>query len=531
MKIYDVIQVGYGPVGQVMSYLLGEKGHNIAVFERWPSIFDLPRAAAFDHEIMRVFQEVGIANKIIEQVIPIKKYQWVNAKRELLLEVPYGGADVSGWENGYMMYQPNIEKQLNNQVKTMANVEVYQGWQVESFEDLGDYLEVTVRRGEIPEPGKWIGTDEVKVYRTKYLIGADGANSIVRNSLNIEQYDLGFGENFAVLDYKPNNPLILNDLPEAYQICDPLRPTTVIKRLGAEHVRFEFMVLPHEDTKTFLEEENIQKLISPWLSLNDGKTIRKTMYKFSSLLAKTWRKNNIFLIGDAAHLTPPFMGQGMCSGVRDAKNLAWKLDMVLKGVCSADLFDSYQMERYPHSETLIQMSVDLGKVICVPSIEEAEKRDTLFREGKVPPMPPMPGLVEGILYKDKDGQLKENSGRLSFQSVVKFNGEEGLFDDVVNRGWTLYTFSENVKDYLTPEQTETLNILGINIVVLSEIEKADLVYDLNQDYKEFFNNNNMEAVLVRPDYYVFGSVNEISEVGSLIENLLSQLRIKKEILG
>lgn len=531
MKKFDVIQVGYGPVGQAMAYFLGEKGYNVAVFERWPSLFPLPRAAAFDHEIMRIFQEMDVASKINERIIPIKRYQWVNAERQQLLEVPYGGADVSGWENGYLMYQPDLEILMDERVKSIENVKVYQGWQVESFEDFGDYIEVTVRKGEASSNGQWVGTDEVEVYQAKYLIGADGANSIVRNSLNIDQHDLGFGETFAVIDFKPKDPLILDHLPEAYQICDPKRPTTVIKRLGIEHIRFEFMVLPHEDPNTFLEEENIQNLISPWLSPDDGEIIRKTMYKFSSLLAKQWIHNNIFLIGDAAHLTPPFMGQGMCSGIRDAKNLSWKLDLVFKGICDASIFESYQLERYPHSETLIQMAVDLGKVICVPSVEEAAKRDALFMEGKVPPMPPMPGLVDGILYRDENGQLKENAGKLSLQSAVKFNGNEGLFDNVVGRGFILYTFDENIENYLTAEQKKALKALDVKIAILTEHEKPNYIHDFSQKYKEFFEENNIKAVLVRPDYYMFGSVDRIEDVPNLIDSLLKQLPIQQEVLG
>ncbi len=531
IKTFDVIQVGYGPVGQTMAYLLGDKGHNIAVFERWPSVFALPRAAAFDHEIMRVFQEIGIAKQVEEKIIPLNRYQWVNAKRDLLLEVPYGGADVSGWENGYLMYQPNVEKLLDQKVKTLDNVEVYQGWQVEKIDQLDDYIEVTVRKGEVPEPGKWIGTEETQVFRTKYLIGADGANSLVKNTLEIGQKDLGFGELFAVIDFKPNNPLILDHLPEAYQVCDPKRPTTIIKRLGSEHIRFEFMILPHEDSATFLEEENIHRLISSWITHDDGEIIRKTIYKFSSTLADKWTHNNIFLIGDAAHLTPPFMGQGMCSGIRDVKNLVWKLDMVLNGILDYEVLKSYQSERYPHSETLIQMAVDLGRVICVPDEAEAAKRDALFMEGKVPPMPSMPGLVDGILYRDHNGDLQSNSGMLSLQAIVQSDGKKGLFDDVVSKGWNLLTFDENIEEYLTEQQKSTLKLLDINISILSKSEKPDLIYDINHSYEQFFVDHKITALLVRPDFYAFGSVENTVEVSNLIDNLLAQLPIKEEVFG
>ena len=205
-EIYDVVQIGYGPVGQTMASLLGKTGQSVAVFERWPSTFSLPRAASFDHEIMRVLQSIGCTDKIEEKIVPFINYHWVNAKRDILLKVPYGGTATSGWENGYLMFQPEIEKALDEAARSNSNVEINLGWQAEELKEHEDYVEVTFRKGEIPEPGKWVPTNETRTVRALYVIGADGANSFTRNKLEIKTEDLGFEADFLVLDIRPNDP-------------------------------------------------------------------------------------------------------------------------------------------------------------------------------------------------------------------------------------------------------------------------------------------------------------------------------------
>ncbi|MFJ8065224.1 bifunctional 3-(3-hydroxy-phenyl)propionate/3-hydroxycinnamic acid hydroxylase [Psychrobacillus sp. NPDC096426] len=525
-EIYDVVQIGYGPVGQTMAALLGKTGQSVAVFERWPSTFSLPRAATFDHEIMRVLQSIGCSDKIEEKIVPFINYHWVNAKRDILLKVPYGGTATSGWENGYLMFQPEIEKALDEAARSYSNVEINLGWQAEELKEHEDYVEVTFRKGEIPEPGKWLPTNETRTVRALYVIGADGANSFTRNKLEIKTKDLGFEAEFLVLDIRPNNPQHLYHLPEGYQICDPARPTTVVSRLGTEHIRFEFMLLPGEKKEDMLDTEKIYELLKEWILPEEGTIIRKTVYRFNSNLAENWYNNRIFLIGDAAHLTPPFMGQGMCSGIRDAKNLAWKLDLVLRNKAEESLFETYQVERYDHCKQLIQMAIDLGKIICIPDEKEAEKRDQAFFSGSIPPFPEMPILTNGILHKNQNGDIISPTGELSLQDFVSYQGETGRFDDIIGQGWTIITTKEDPRNVLTNNQIFLLEQIGAKIVQISNEENKDTVYDLNGKYTKYFNEKGLEAVIVRPDFYNFAGVPTMEELPGIVEDLLSQLHLK-----
>ncbi len=525
-KIYDVVQIGYGPVGQTMAALLGKTGQSVAVFERWPSTFSLPRAAAFDHEIMRVLQGIGCAEKIEEKVVPFIHYHWVNAKREILLDLPYGGVAASGWENGYLMFQPDVERALDEAARSYPNVELNLGWQAEEITEHEDHVEVTFRKGDIPEPGKWVATNETRTVRARYVVGADGANSFTRNKFDIKTKDLGFEAEFLVVDIRPNDPKILYHLPEGYQVCDPARPTTVVSRLGNEHIRFEFMLLPGEKKEDMLDLEKIHELTKEWILPEEGTIIRKIVYRFNSNIAENWQNNRVFLIGDAAHVTPPFMGQGMCSGIRDAKNLAWKLDLVLRDKAEESLFESYQVERYDHCKTLIEMAMELGKIICIPDEKEAEKRDEAFLSGNIPPFPEMPILTNGILHKNQNGETLSPTGELSLQDFVSYQGKTGRFDDIIGQGWTIISTKSDPRDVLTNNQIALLEQIDAKIVHISNEENTDTVYDLNGKYAAYFNEKGLDAVIVRPDFYTFAGVQTLEELPGVVDDLLSQLHLK-----
>jgi len=525
-KIYDVLQIGYGPVGQTMAALLGKTGQSVAVFERWPSTFSLPRAAAFDHEIMRVLQGISCTDKIEEKVVPFINYHWVNANRDILLKIPYGGTAASGWENGYLMYQPDVEKALDEAVRSYSNVEINLGWRAEELNEHEDFVEVTFRKGEIPEPGKWVPTNEVRTVRALYVIGADGANSFTRNSFDIKSEDLGFEADFLVVDIRPNDPQHLYHLPEGYQVCDPARPTTVASRLGTEHIRFEFMLLPGEKKEDMLDDKKIHELMKEWISPEEGTIIRKIVYRFNSKIANKWQNNRTFLIGDAAHVTPPFMGQGMCIGIRDAKNLAWKLDLVLRNKAEASLFETYQVERYDHCKTIIQMAIDLGKIICISDEKEAEKRDQAFFSGSIPPFQEMPILTNGILHKNEHGEKLSPTGELSLQDFVRYQGKTGRFDDIIGDGWTMISTKGEPRNALTSNQIALLEQIDMKFVHISNVDSTDMVYDVNGKYAAYFNERGLDAVIVRPDFYTFSGVATMEELPGVVNDLVSQLHLK-----
>ncbi len=210
----------------------------------------------------------------------------------------------------------------------------------------------------------------------RWLVGADGANSFVREAGGITRRDLGFQERWLVVDAAPHEMGALAHLPIASQRCDPARPTTIVQS-GPRHRRWEFMLLPDEQPADFEDPDRVWALLEPWYRPEDGSLTRSAVYEFRSMLAEQMRKGHVLLVGDAAHLTPPFLGQGLCSGLRDAANVAWKLDLVLRGLASEELLDTVDPERQPQNEAIISWPSSWGRC-CASSIRRPPPSATRY---------------------------------------------------------------------------------------------------------------------------------------------------------
>jgi 2-polyprenyl-6-methoxyphenol hydroxylase-like FAD-dependent oxidoreductase len=353
----DVAIIGYGPVGQALAALLGRAGHRVAVFERFNEIYRLPRAVHLDHEIMRLLQSLGLADALATEMVPVRDYQWFGADGELLLRFDASGPAPSAWEPDYMFFQPELESALADAAPRGVNVA--RGWVAEALVDTGSSPGLGLRRVVEGDAGAMIPTADTRAVRARWVVGADGANSFVRRAARIGRLDLGFQERWLVVDAEPHDMGALAHLPVACQWCDPRRPTTHIQS-GPRHRRWEFMLLPDEQPSDFEDPGRVWSLLEPWFGPDDGPLTRTAVYEFRSMLAETMRAGHALLIGDAAHLTPPFLGQGLCSGLRDAANLAWKLDLVLRGLAGERLLDTVEAERQPQNEAVIRMAIELG---------------------------------------------------------------------------------------------------------------------------------------------------------------------------
>lgn len=373
----DVAIVGYGPVGQALAALLGRAGHRVAVFERFTDIYRLPRAVHLDHEIMRLLQSLGLAEALAEEMIPVHDYQWFAADGKLLLRFDVDGPAPSGWESDYMFFQPELEAALDRLGCAQPRVTVERGWVAEELLDTGKGVELTVRRVADAFGGLALTGDRRTVH-ARWVIGADGANSFVREASEITRRDLGFQERWLVVDAEPRDMDALAHLPIACQWCDPDRPTTHVQS-GPRHRRWEFMLRPDELAADFEDPDRVWSLLEPWYRPADGPLTRSTVYEFRSMLANQMRKGHVLLVGDAAHLTPPFLGQGLCSGLRDAANVAWKLDLVLRGLTPERLLDTVDAERQPQNEAVIRLAIELGKVLCQLDPQAAAERDATLR--------------------------------------------------------------------------------------------------------------------------------------------------------
>lgn len=513
--MYDVVQIGYGPVSQTLALMLGRQGRSVLVCERWEQRYPLPRAVCIDHELYRVLAINGMLDVLPHITERGPLYQWFNAEWKKLLEIDWSADSISGGPEVNFVHQPTVEEALDHAVAALPTVETLLGWEA---------IEVRQDDGRAVVVLRHMTSGDMREIESRYVLGCDGANSLVRSAIGGEREDRGFEADWLVIDVllKPGVTIEKLGIPAAGQYCNPERPTTIVPagvREGRTYRRWEFMRLPGETVEELETEERVWELIKPWAGPADVELVRHKVYNFRSLLAARWRDRRLLVAGDAAHVMPPFMGQGMCAGMRDAWNLAWKLALVLDGRADDRLLDTYQIERMPHVSQIIDMSIYLGKVICIPDHAAAAVRDAAFLSGNVEPMPPFPALTDGLLHRGPDGRPSPGAGLLAPHIDVEGDGYRGRLDDLTGPGFVLIT-REFVLDELShPKANAVLSQLGVHKVRLG----TDELIDLDGRIDAFLNEHKWTAMIVRPDFYVYGGAGDEAALISLIDDLSRSL--------
>jgi len=516
---YDVAIVGYGPVGQMAAILLGRLGHSVAVFERWPNLYPRPRAVAYDDEIARVFQQIGLVDQLRPITEPALAYEWQNARGQTLLLIDGAEPGRSGWPAATMFSQPQLEQLLDRTAKAVPEVEVHQGWEVADLEQNGRQVRLRVRRGNA-DGGQWIASGDEREVLASYVVGCDGANSLVRERMNTPLEDLGFVFDWLIADTIPRDPSLLAGMN--LQRCDPVRPTTLVSG-GPGRRRWEWMLLPGETREQVENEEFVwSRLAESGIGGGDVELERFTVYTFRARWAESWRKGRMLLAGDAAHLMPPFAGQGMCSGIRDAFTLAWQLDLVLTGRAAASTLDAYTSERRAHLQHAIGLSVELGKVICITDHAEAAARDEVLlavtADPSAPPIEPPPSnLGPGIHDEPSSDGQPSAPGTLFPQAEVNIEGRTCLLEDTIEGGFVLYALDADPEGLLDAEGASYLRALGTALVPI------DGERDLTGTYATWFEEHGCTVALVRPDFYVFGTATTAEETRELVGRLRAAL--------
>ena len=262
---------------------------------------------------------------------------FVNADgRTLMIRRGIDGPGPHGWAGNWYFHQPILEGVLREGLKRFANVRVHLGHEVASVDDLD----------------------------ARYVVGCDGARSLVRQAIGSRHLDLGLHQPWLVVDLlcDPTSPRV-KALPDyTVQLCDPMRPMTVVN-VGGDRRRWEIMLMPRDDPAQLTDPDVFWPMMTRWLGPDDARLERAAVYTFHSVVQEGWRKGHLLLAGDACHQTPPFLGQGMCAGMRDAANLAWKLVAIVKDDAPDTLLDTYESERLPHVRTFIDLAVRLGAVL------------------------------------------------------------------------------------------------------------------------------------------------------------------------
>jgi 3-(3-hydroxy-phenyl)propionate hydroxylase len=511
---FDVCIVGFGPTGAVAACLLGSAGYKVCVIDRLTDVYDKPRAIALDHEIMRAFQNLGIAEEISPYVAPYPASVFVGVDGQVIQRLDAAPPPFSqGWAPNYSFSQPPVEACLRACAERNANVTVLLGQELISIVQDADGVDLQMRT-----------QDGLATARARYVIGADGANSTVRRLCAIALEDLDFDEPWLVVDVKVNEDS-LTSLPDiSIQYCEPSRPATYVVGPG-NHRRWEIMLTEEDDPADVVKPDRLWQLLRRWVAPETAKIWRSATYRFHAVVAERWRQKNVFLAGDAAHQQPPFLGQGMCQGIRDAVNLSWKLDVVMRGLAPDALLDTYGEERRDHVVRLIEVVKRLGRFVCERDEARARERDaTLIAAmgGKIVTtirQEIMPGLATGLLSKHETSA----NGTLFPQPRLS---DGRLLDEALGQGFRLILSAD-----ATLPKANLARFPGLQVAQIAtgggtyEGEEGGprCLTELDQVVANWFQRHGAVAALVRPDNYVFGVAKADTEIALLVEDCADRL--------
>lgn len=499
----DVLIVGYGPVGQSLAALLGRAGHRVIVCERRSGRYETPRAGHFDHEIMRIFQAMGTADAVGRIADPARLYEFLDPGGEVLARLPRDWDAPSGWEASYHFYQPELEEVIDAAVQEIPTVDLRFGNAIVDLRQYDDHVAVTMANGT--------------VVTARYAVGADGANSVVRDLCDIGTEDLGFRGDWLVADIRPKPGAPALDIPHTGQVLNPERPNHM-GRVAQRYFRWEFMLVDGDDPAEMATPDNVWKLLRPWLGPDEGELIRQTVYQFRSIVAETFRAGSVLLAGDAAHVMPPFLGQGMSSGIRDAATLAWILDLVLSGAADPQLLDLYTASRRPQVLAYIEESIRIGTVVCeTDPVRAAQRRETLRSATALPP-PFQPPVGAGFRAGDP------LAGYLGVQPLLRAaDGRARRCDDILGNGFTLFSIAE-LDAAAAAAVAELERSIGLRSLVVDAAHGLDVDGEM---FSRWMKEAGVIAVVVRPDFYVLGSASDPADVSGLLASLRPALSLTR----
>lgn len=495
-----VVIVGAGPTGLTAATLLAQYGVDCVVLDRWTGVYPQPRAVHLDDEIYRVIARLGIADEFAAISRPTLGLRLLDRRLRVLAEFT---RDTSRSDNGFpqanMFDQPELETLLR------ANLSRYPNAQLRGNAEV---IAVADREGQVRVTFSDRGGGQLHEVDADYVLGCDGANSTVRAQIGSAMRDLNFEQRWLVADV--SSEADLRQWDGVHQVCDPERAGTYM-RIGPTRYRWEFQLLAGESADEFASLTALRSLISPWTAhVPDSELTvqRVTEYTFRAQIADRWRRGNTFLLGDAAHLTPPFVGQGMGAGIRDAMNLAWKIAAVCHGTLAADILESYEQERKPHTLLMIRLALNVGRAMT-----QGGRPGDLIRRLVLPRLRLIPGLRDKVVDSatpplnssalvSKSPRPQRLPGRLCPNPVLP-DGQR--LDDALGGGFALIALRR-------PPPTHDMTLRHLGVVVLVAHPGGPL--------ERWLRRGRATAVFVRPDRTVMCAGRDVAALCARAAQLL-----------
>ena len=503
--VADVVVVGAGPVGMTTAALLAARGVQVVVLERNPTTSNEPKAISLDDEALRVYQSAGLAERILRVIVPGIGTRYYDARGRPVFQARSPQPYRYGYPFKNPFAQPDLERELHEHLQAHPNATVRMGAEVAELVQDTDGVEVRYHH---------TGDGVAGVVRAAYVLGCDGGRSTVRTVLDVGMSGRSHREAWLVAD------VLDDDHDERYGMHhgDPRRPHVIVPGRGGR-CRYEFLLHEGEGTpEDGADFAVVQRLLAPFRPITPAQLERAVIYRFHGLVADRWRVGRAFLLGDAAHMMPPFAGQGLNSGIRDAANLCWKIADVLAGRLEDAALDSYEQERYPHARATVRLSERLGRIVMTTDARWAARRDAHFAAALRHPA--TQAFYEEMRYRPphtyESGLVVHGSsagppvGAMIGQPRVFDTATStiALLDDVIGTGWALLGVGVSAAelDAASP-QVEALTPAVARVAVDNRLPAGPgrLLVDVDGCLDHEFAPYRGRIVLLRPDRFVAAS--------------------------
>jgi 3-(3-hydroxy-phenyl)propionate hydroxylase len=522
----DVVIVGCGPVGALTANLLGARGIRTLVVERSDAPHGQPRAFSCDDEALRIYQQTGLLDELRAGMYAPHLVEYINAKGSVFSRITLSEIDFGlGAPPLHFFDQPKLEHTLRRGLERFAQVELRLGTEMVKLAQDGEGVTVQLRD---------VASQQLSQVRARYVLGCDGARSATRAAAGIELVGSTYAEPWLAVS--GDVPADFVRLGHTRFVCDYRRPAFVSPGADGSY-RLEFMLKEGETDRQMLQPAVIGELAAPYVDPEHFEITRAVVYTFHHLVADRWRDGRVFLLGDAAHQMPPFLGQGLCSGLRDAVNLSWKLALVLDGAAEPELLDSYETERRPHTEEMAKTSVQLGYIFLARSRAKAAVRDFALRAVQLVPrvrrfferfeFKPLPAHHSGLMLT---GKRRGGEGTMFPQPRV--TGPESpapvLLDSLLGEGFAV--IGTGVRpEHAADQSWQGLPVRFIRVRPdgaqgLGEAGVTEVI-DAGGAVESWLRKQKADVAVLRPDRFVYAA-GSAAQLPSFAAALVKDLRQK-----